>query len=125
MAHAGHPPALPGAEGIHVVRDAHVAALQRYWHAAEAAAAVGMVPPEEQELLTRVMQPSGSRIERVRTITGVLERLREMEAGPEPHSRTLGLISALVVHELNMLVDAMDYEELYAAFGGELTHEVT
>lgn len=28
---AGHPPALPGAEGIHVVRDAHVAALQRYW----------------------------------------------------------------------------------------------
>lgn len=28
---AGHPPALPGAEGIHTVRDPHVAPLQRYW----------------------------------------------------------------------------------------------
>lgn len=36
-------------------------------------------------------QPSDSRIERVRTITGVLERLRQMEAGPEPQSAWAGL----------------------------------
>lgn len=36
--------------------------------------------------LVPCLQPMGSRIERVRTITGVLEQLREMEAGPEPHS---------------------------------------
>lgn len=34
-------------------------------------------------------QPSDSRIERVRTITGVLERLRQLEAGPEPQSAWL------------------------------------
>lgn len=28
------------------------------------------------------------------------------------------LLSSLVVYELNGLVDEMDYEELYAAFGG-------
>jgi len=28
------------------------------------------------------------------------------------------LVSALVVYELNALVEEMDYEELYEAFGG-------
>lgn len=41
---------------------------------------------------------------------------------PPPHTRagrSAQLISALVVYEMNSLVDEMDYEELLAVFGGE------
>jgi hypothetical protein len=46
---------------------------------------------------------------------------------PFPHStphagRSTQLLSALVVHELNSLVDDMSYEELYEAFGGDGRH---
>ncbi|PSC68540.1 hypothetical protein C2E20_7879 [Micractinium conductrix] len=92
------------------------AALQ----AADEAAAAGSITAEEAALLQTVMQHGQSRTERVRAIAGVLEWLRRVEADPGPQAQQPGfrLLSALVVAELNALVDSMEYEELYAVFGG-------
>lgn len=86
--------------------------------ATEDATAAGSVSATEQQLLELVTQPSMSRPERVRTIARVLEWLQQLEADTAPRSRSTQLVSALVVYELNALVDAMGYDELQEAFGG-------
>ncbi|EFN60173.1 hypothetical protein CHLNCDRAFT_133669 [Chlorella variabilis] len=92
--------------------------LRAAQRAADEAAAAGTMSAEERQLLHLVMQPAPSRTERVRTIARVLEWLQQVEADPAPRSRSTQLVSALVVYELNALVDVMDYEELHQAFGG-------
>ncbi|KAL4437397.1 hypothetical protein ABPG75_004536 [Micractinium tetrahymenae] len=108
-----------GARAAHGSRDQRRRQLRRAaQHAADEAAAAEAITDEEMRVLRLVMQPPHSRTERVQAIASVLEWLRRVEAEPRPPSRSTQLISALVVYELNSLIDAMDYEELYAAFGG-------
>ncbi|KAL4429848.1 hypothetical protein ABPG77_010965 [Micractinium sp. CCAP 211/92] len=86
--------------------------------AADDAAAAGAMSEEELRVLRQVMQPSQSRTERVQAMASVLEWLRRLEAEPQPPSRSAQLIGALVVYEMNSLVDEMHYEELLAVFDG-------
>lgn len=108
-----------GARALHGSRDQRRRQLRRAaQQAAEEAAGAGAISEEETRVLRQIMQPSQSRTERMQAMSSALEWLRRVEAAQQPLSRSTQLISALVVYELNTLIDAMDYEELYAAFGG-------